>query len=155
MTTIKSVFITFIAFIVCCIAFISFTQKEPNTLNDTIVGKWALVEYFPKKIDTFSHKELIEIVIEKDGMTTGFMGCNMFRTTCRIYQDSIQFGTILQSRKFCNKTFMDMEDKLKKTLSRSSNYTIQGKTLILFESKKKLASFKKVDYVHEPERPGQ
>jgi hypothetical protein len=147
MTTIKSGLITLL---ICSIVSISSTPKGPNILKESIVGRWILVGYFPKKIDTFLHKELIVIDIDKDGMTTGFLGCNKFRTTCRIYQDSITFGTILYSRKFCNRTYMDMEDQLKTTLSKSNLFNIQEKTLILFEGKKKLASFQKIEYVHQP-----
>jgi len=148
MTTIKSGLITLL--LVCCIVSISFKSKGSTILKDSIVGRWILVGYFPKKIDTFAHKELIVIDIDKDGMTTGFLGCNKFRTTCRIYQDSITFGTILYSRKFCSRTYMDMEDQLKITLSKSNIFNIEEKTLMLFEGKKKLASFKKVEYVHQP-----
>jgi hypothetical protein len=147
MTTIKSGLITLL---LCCIVSISFKPKEQTILKDSIIGRWTLIGFFPKKIDTFSHKELIVINIDKDGMTTGFLGCNKFRTTCKSYQDSIRFGTILYSRKFCNRTYMDMEDQLKTTLSKSNIFNVEEKTLILYEGKKKLASFKKVEHVHQP-----
>jgi hypothetical protein len=146
MMTIKSGLITLL---LCCIVSISFQPKGP-ILNESIVGRWTLIGYFPKKIDTFSHKELIVIDIDKDGMTAGFLGCNKFRTTCKTCLDSIKFGTISYSRKFCNRSYMDMEDQLKATLSKSNIFNIEEKTLILFEGKKKIACFKKVEYVHEP-----
>ena len=141
MTTIKSY--TLIAILLFCILQVSFNCYDTRSVAKPIVGKWALIQFYPTKKDTFKYKELVIFQVENEGMTAGFMGCNKFRTECEIQRDSIHFGTILSSRKFCEKAYMDLEDKFKATLSSANAYLIKENTLILFEDKKKLASFKK------------
>lgn len=113
------------------------------SMANPIAGKWVLTQFYPIKTDTFQFKELVVFQIENAGMTAGFMGCNKFRTECETRQNNIHFGTILSSRKFCNRNYMDLEDQFKSTLSNANIYSLQDNILTLFEGKKKLASFKK------------
>lgn len=140
MTTIKSY--TLIAILLVGSLLVSFNYYR-GSVAEPIVGKWALMHFYPAKKDTFKFKELVSFQIENEGMTAGFMGCNKFRTDCQTQRDSIHFGTILSSRKFCGKVYMDLEDRFKGTLSNANTYLIKDNILILFEGKKKLASFKK------------
>lgn len=140
MTTIKSY--TFIAIVLFSSFLVSFNSST-ETVAEPIVGNWVLTQFYPAKKDTFNFKELVSFQIENEGMTAGFMGCNKFRTECKTQRDSIHFGTILSSRKFCGKAYMDLEDRFKVVLSTSNAFLIKDSTLILFEGKKKLASFKK------------
>jgi heat shock protein HslJ len=143
MTTINIKSYTLIVLFLFCSSLVSFNCYYSESVAEPIVGNWVLTQFYPAKKDTFKFKELVIFQIENAGMTVGFMGCNKFRTECKIQRDSIHFGTILSSRKFCGKAYMDLEDKLKSTLSSTNAYVIKENTLILFEGKKKLASFKK------------
>jgi heat shock protein HslJ len=140
MTTIKSY--TFIILFLFCSSLVSFNYYS-ESVAAPIVGKWVLTQFYPAKKDTFKYKELVIFQIESAGMTSGFMGCNKFRTECETQRDSIHFGTILSSRKFCGEIYMDLEDQFKYTLSNANAYLIKENALTLFEGKKKLASFKK------------
>jgi heat shock protein HslJ len=141
MTTIKSYI--FIILFLFCSSLVSFNCYYSESVAAPIVGKWVLTQFYPTKKDTFKYKELVAFQIENAGMTSGFMGCNKFRTECATKRDSIHFGTILSSRKFCGKIYMDLEDQFKYTLSNANAYLIKENTLTLFEGKKKLAAFKK------------
>jgi heat shock protein HslJ len=141
MTTIKSY--TRIVILLFCCSLVSFNSYYKESDAKPITGKWVLTNFYPVKKDTFKFKELVTFQIENEGMTAGFMGCNTFRTECETRRDSIYFGTVLSSRKFCERAYMDLEDKFKATLSSANAYVIQENTLILFEGKKKLAAFKK------------
>ena len=141
MTTIKSY--TLVSLFLFSSFLVSFNCYDSESVAEPIVGKWVLTHFYPTKKDTFKYKELVIFQIENEGMTAGFMGCNKFRTECETQRDSIHFGTILSSRKFCEQAYMDLEDKFKATLSSANVYLIKENTLILFEGKKKLASFKK------------
>ncbi len=110
---------------------------------NAIIGTWELCQLYPKAKDTFQHKETMQLTIEKDGTTTGFLACNKFRTTCTTYRDSIAFGTILSSRTFCQRSVMDLEDKIKAVISTSNLYSTKDNTLTLYCGKEKLALFKK------------
>jgi len=141
MTTIKSC--AYIVIFLFCGTLVSFNCYNKETIAEPLIGKWVLTHFYPTKKDTFKFKELATFQIESAGMTSGFLGCNKFRTECKTHRDSIHFGTILSSRKFCKKEYMDLEDKFKSTLSIATIYTIQDNTLILFDGKTKLAAFKK------------
>lgn len=141
MTTIKSY--TLVALLLFCCSLVSFNCYYKESDVQPIVGKWVLTHFYPAKKDTFKFKELVTFQIENEGMTAGSMGCNKFRTECETQRDSIHFGTILSSRKFCDRAYMDLEDQFKATLSNANAFLIEENTLILFEGKKKLASFKK------------
>lgn len=139
MTTIKSY--TLVAIFLFSGFLVSFNCYYTESVAEPIVGKWVLTDFYPTKKDTFKFKELVTFQIENEGMTAGFMGCNKFRTECNTQRNSIHFGTILSSRKFCGRAYMDLEDRFKVTLSSANAYLIKDNTLILFEGKKKLASF--------------
>lgn len=141
MTTIKSyTLITLFLFGTCLVSF-SYYYTESG--SKPIAGKWVLTQFYPARKDTFKFKELVVFQIENEGMTAGFMGCNKFRTECEIRGDSIYFGTILSSRKFCSKPYMDLEDQFRATISNANVYSLKEETLTLFAGNKKLASFKK------------
>ena len=141
MRTIKSY--TYILLFLCCLSLLSFKCYYIESIAKPLVGKWVLIQFYPTKKDTSKFKELISFQIETAGMTAGFLGCNKFRTECATNGDSIHFGAIFSSRKFCEKASMDLEDQFKSTLSNANIYTIKENTLILFQGKKKLAAFKK------------
>ena len=141
MTTIKSY--TYIILFLFCTTLVSFDCYYKETVVKPLVGKWVLTHFYPARNDTFKFKELATFQIENAGMTSGFLGCNKFRTECKTNQDSIHFGSVLSSRKFCEMKYMDLEDKFKITLSNATIYTIKDNTLILFNGKTKLAAFKK------------
>jgi len=141
MTTIKSC-VPIVLFLFCS-TLVSFNSINKETVTEPLIGKWALIQFYPAKKDTFKYKGLVTFQIENAGMTAGFLGCNKFRTECETNGDSIHFGTILSSRKFCEKAYMDVEDQFKYTLLNADVYRIKDDILILFEGKKKLAAFKK------------
>lgn len=142
MTTIKS-YTSYTVLFLFCGLLLSFKYHFTESIAEPLVGKWVLTQFYPAKKDTFQFKELVTFQIENAGMTAGFLGCNKFRTECETNGDSIHFGSILCSRKFCPKAYMDLEDQFKSTLSNANIYSIKKNTLILFEGKKKLAAFKK------------
>lgn len=141
MTTIKSCIL--ISVLCCCSILVSSRWNSHSAVPEVLAGKWSLVKFYPNKKDTLQLAQTALLVIERDGITAGFLGCNKFRTECAAQSDSIRFGTILSSRKFCERAYMDLEDQLKSVLTRASRFHIENNTLILSEGKKKLASFKK------------
>lgn len=141
MTTTKSY--AYIVLFLLCGSLVSFNYYQTESAVKPIEGKWVLTQFYPAQKDTFRFKELVVFQIENAGMTAGFMGCNKFRTECETNRDSIHFGTILSSRKFCDRIHMDLEDRFKSTLSNANIYSLKEGTLTLYNGRKKLASFKK------------
>lgn len=83
------------------------------------------------------------MIIEEGGISNGFMGCNKFRTDCTVKQDSIFFGTITSTRKFCTKEYMDVEDQFRYALQNTNRYKIHKQQLYLLNGSKKLVAFTK------------
>jgi heat shock protein HslJ len=121
----------------------SYKWNKTSSIPAAIEGKWSLVRFYPAKNDTFKFVQTVSLSIERDGITAGFLGCNKFRTECTANGNNIRFGTILSSRKFCEREYMDLEDEIKSVLIRANAFSIIDNTLILSEGKTKLASFKK------------
>ncbi len=132
-----------ILLVCCCSVLLSYRWNNDASVPASLAGKWSLIKFHPGKKDTFKFVETASLVIERDGITAGFLGCNKFRTQCSAEGDSIRFGTILSSRKFCEREYMDLEDQVKSILTHATIFHIEENTLILCEGKKKLASFKK------------
>lgn len=125
------------------LVFYSFTLKNEEISSEPVAGKWKLVQLYPTKYDTFLYKESVQIEIEKEGMTSGFLGCNKFRTECKTSADKIHFETLLTSRKFCNRHYMDLEDHMKELLGSANSFTLVDSNLYLYIDNKKRAAFKK------------
>jgi len=107
-------------------------------------GTWKISSFSDLKKDTALHSLSISLIIDPEGICSGFLGCNNFRTTCKVRQDSISFSDIIRGRKFCFKEYMDLEDHYIMVLSKANRYYISKNMLFLFEGKKKLATFIKV-----------
>ena len=136
--TIKPSYILFF-----CFLFLSAQWKESASIPAHVTGKWKLFILHSRDTKQFTNKSVVHIEIDPDGMTTGFTGCNKIRTNCSIAGEAIQFGTILSSRKFCEKEFMDLEDHMKDILKNATTYHLKNNQLTLYTGKKKLATFSK------------
>lgn len=139
---IKTSYISIILSIFC---FVSASAKwnESTSIPESLVGKWNVVQFHSVRKDAYPKKQGVTIQIDADGMTTGFVGCNRIRTSCVVDDDSIHFGTILSTRKFCQKEYMDVEDYMKEVLSNSNMFILKNNMLTLFSGKKKLVTFSK------------
>lgn len=126
-----------------CIVFSSAKWNESTSIPQALVGKWNVVEFHSVHKDAYPKKQSVTIQIDADGMTTGFVGCNRIRTSCAIDDDSIRFGTILSTRKFCQKEYMDVEDYMKEVLTNSNKFILKNNILTLLSGKKKLVTFSK------------
>lgn len=126
-----------------CILFSAAKWKDSASIPQSLVGKWNVIQFHSVHKDAYPKKQSATVQIDADGMTTGFVGCNRIRTTCVVDDDSIRFGTILSTRKFCQKEYMDVEDYMKEVLSNSNMFILKNDMLMLFSGKKKLVTFKK------------
>ncbi len=126
-----------------CIVFSSAKWNESASIPQTLVGKWNVVQFHSVHKDAYPKKQSATIQIDADGMTTGFVGCNRIRTSCVVDDDSIRFGTILSTRKFCQKEYMDVEDYMKEVLTNSNMFVLKNNMLTLLSGKKKLVTFSK------------
>lgn len=134
--TIKTSYILILSFL-----FLSVQWKKSESIPTSLNGKWRLYTLHSNQIKEAANITITHLQIDPDGMTTGFVGCNKIRTNCTVDGHAIQFGTILSSRKFCEKEFMDLEDALKEILKSSTIYHQKNNLLTLFSGKKKLATF--------------
>lgn len=127
--------------VIFCLAFLSMQWKGSSSIPKHLVGKWSVVEFHSASDKSITNKQNATIQIDPDGMTTGFIGCNKIRTTCKADEDSIQFGTILSSRKFCEEEVMNLEDRMKEILKNANAYRLKNNLLTLYTGKKKIVTF--------------
>jgi heat shock protein HslJ len=116
-------------------------DSESTGIPVDLKGTWKISSFADLKKDTVLHSLSISLIIDPEGICSGFLGCNNFRTTCKVKQDSISFADIIRGRKFCFKEYMDLEDHYIMVLSKANRYYISRNILFLFEGKKKLATF--------------
>lgn len=129
--------------VIFCFTSLSMQWRDSSSIPKSVVGKWNVLKFHSASVNSLIDKKIATIQIDPDGMTTGFIGCNRIRTTCRVDEDSIQFGTILSTRKFCEEAFMNLEDQMKKTLTNANRYRLNNNLLTLYSGKKKLVTFSK------------
>ncbi|ABG60105.1 META domain-containing protein [Cytophaga hutchinsonii] len=140
-TTIKWVLLVSV---LACSVFFSYRWNRSDAVPKHLIGNWSFIAFYPKKSDTLVFKKAGLLSIDADKMVVGFTGCNKFRTECSIHGDSLFFGTILSGRKFCNRAYMDVEDRVKQTLQNTTIYKVSDSTLILYQGKTKLAALQKI-----------
>lgn len=119
----------------------AFTLPRQSTAPapSDLIGTWKLVAFHKSPKDTLLSLSNLHIILNEGGLSNGFLGCNHFRTEYNVEQDSLAFGTIMSSRKFCTKAYMDLEDQYLMVLTKTTRYRIHKNTLTLLAGKKKLA----------------
>jgi heat shock protein HslJ len=71
---------------------------------------------------------------DKSNQVTGFAGCNSFFGNYSIKGDTIKFGPIGASKKFCQKEINAVESEFLKALNKANSFSIKDKTLLLIEN---------------------
>ena len=128
------IFIPLLLFLVCSF---QYQTEEARVLPKELHGNWQLGKLYtlktPRAITTYN----VFVSIEEDGKVSGFSGCNRFNTTLKLRNDSLLFGTLLRSRKFCEEEYLDVEDALLAGFKNTNRYLYKNNTLTLLNGNRK------------------
>lgn len=83
--------------------FLNSRGQESDEVQFSLEGKWILETIDENQVnaETFAHGvPYIEFKM-KDNFISGFTGCNVIQSQCRVTGDMIEFGTIISSKKYC------------------------------------------------------
>lgn len=105
---------------------------DNSEVKNPIIGSYSVNSLLSKDI---SNKDYF-ITFEEDRIS-GFMGCNLYSGTYEVNDSSIAIGALAATRKYCEKE-MDYETTWMKIASEVTTYTLENKTLSLFDSDNKL-----------------
>ena len=105
---------------------------DNSEVKNPIIGSYSLNSLLSKDI---SDKDYF-ITFEGDKIS-GFMGCNLYSGTYEANDSSISIGALAATRKYCEKE-MEYETTWMKIASEVATYTLENKTLSLFDSDNKL-----------------
>ena len=105
---------------------------DNSEVKNPIIGSYSLNSLLSKDI---SDKDYF-ITFEGDKIS-GFMGCNLYSGTYEANDSSISIGALAATRKYCEKE-MDYETTWMKIAPEVTTYTLENKTLSLFDSDNKL-----------------
>ena len=65
------------------------------------------------------------------------MGCNLYSGTYEIKEETISFGPLMATKKYCENE-MENENLWLKSVSEITSFSIDGKSVLLFDNKGKL-----------------
>ncbi len=105
---------------------------DNSEVKNPIIGSYSVNSLLSKDI---TNKDYF-ITFEEDRIS-GFMGCNLYSGTYEVNDSSIAIGALAATRKYCEKE-MDYETTWMKIASEVATYTLENKTLSLFDSDNKL-----------------
>lgn len=118
------------------------TNKKVADVNSLPLCEthWDLISIEGQSIDEKTFTTNPYIIFDTLGKYTGNLGCNIFFGTYFQKKQKIELEYGGATKRLCPK--MDLENKFLNTLKKDiSNYSIEGKTLILYAGKTEIAKF--------------
>ncbi len=149
----KFIIIAFSALVLLLLA-CNTTKNKPSNDDETQVEDseawlpqlhdiWVLTEMNEKTLDRSGKRPLLEL-FPGDNRMGGNGGCNNLFGNIKATAQTINFDQIGSTKKYCADE-MDMEREFTTSLGRVNRYEIKELKLYLFEGKKMILAFQKVD----------
>lgn len=128
-------------------------MEAKSNMHNSLKGAYTIAEIDGAKLDA----EAITISFDPStNKVSGFSGCNRFFGTYKVENNSIKFGNIASTKKYCLKKENTIESKVLNAINSATSFELKDKMLILSagskvvlktESASKLESRKKVDMI--------
>jgi heat shock protein HslJ len=114
--------------------FVDYINKiaDDSVLKNPILGSYVVEELVNKNVSEKGY--FISFDKEK---VSGFMGCNMFSGSYKTNLESITFSALVSTRKYCENE-MENENLWLKSVSEITSFSIDGKSVLLFNNQGKL-----------------
>ena len=114
--------------------FVDYINKlaDDAVVKNPVLGSYSVEELLSKDV---SKKEYF-ISFDADKVS-GFMGCNLYSGTYEIKEETISFGPLMATKKYCENE-MENENLWLKSVSEITSFSIDGKSVLLFDNKGKL-----------------
>lgn len=98
--------------------------------NETLKGTWTLTQNATNDVSVL-YTEKVPTITFEDGKVNGFAGCNTYRGTYQLEDNTITFSPLMTTRMACPN--MDGETKFTTALTSPLQATINGNTLSLLQ----------------------
>ena len=114
--------------------FVDYINKlaDDSVAKNPVLGSYVVEELVNKNV---SEKDYF-ISFDKEKVS-GFMGCNMFSGSYITNLENITFSALVSTRKHCENE-MENENLWLKSVSEITSFSIDGKSVLLFDNKGKL-----------------
>ena len=114
--------------------FVDYINKlaDDAAVKNPVLGSYSVEELLSKDV---SKKEYF-ISFDADKVS-GFMGCNMYSGTYEFQEETISFGPLMATKKYCENE-MENENLWLKSVSEITSFSIDGKSVLLFDNQGKL-----------------
>ena len=118
--------------------------QEKNSTNLSIAGHWELIAIQEQSVskELFSEGIPYLVIENKNPVVSGFSGCNMIRGNILASGDTIQFGNLISSKRYCKDI---PENEFIGALTKVNRYKLKGQKLYLLDEEAELLSFKLTD----------
>lgn len=114
--------------------FVDYINKlaDDSVVKNPILGSYVVEELINKNVSEKGY--FISFDNEK---VSGFMGCNMFNGSYKVNDESISFASLISTRKYCENE-MENENLWLKSVSEIASFSIDGKSVLLYDNQGKL-----------------
>lgn len=114
--------------------FVDYINKlaDDAVVKNPILGSYSVEELLSKDV---SKKEYF-ISFDADKVS-GFMGCNMYSGTYEFQEETISFGPLMATKKYCENE-MENETSWFKVSSEVSTFKMENKTILLYDNENNL-----------------
>ncbi len=112
---------------VAIFALTSVNQSSANDMDDLTGGEWVLVSYDGIPV---SDESIITLEFNIDGTIVGDGGCNSYGGNYVVDGESISFGSVFSTRRFCD-GLMEQESAYFAALEATTNYTLTDNALVI------------------------
>ena len=114
--------------------FVDYINKlaDDSVVKNPVLGSYSVEELLSNDV---SKKEyFISFDAEK---VSGFMGCNMYSGMYKLQNESISFGPMMSTRKYCENA-MENETLWFKASTEVTSFKMENKTILLYNNENKL-----------------
>lgn len=109
------------------------TTGEIQTVNaENLSGEWALTKMSGKTASEIFTDKVPTIKFDTDGTVNGNAGCNNYRSSFKLEENTLTFGPIMSTKMACPS--LSGETEFTKILSSPVTVTINDNELVLFQN---------------------
>lgn len=114
--------------------FVDYINKlaDDSVVKNPILGSYSVETLLSNNV---SSKEYF--ISFDENMISGFMGCNMYSGTYKLEKESISFGPLMSTKKYCENE-MENESFWFKISSEVSKFKLENKSILFFNKENKL-----------------
>lgn len=108
-------------------------------MTDLGEGRWDLKSIAGKAIDLPADAQPYLTLDTKNNAVTGFGGCNTLRSGLTVHGESLSFGQVMGTKKYCEGV-QPTENAFMDALRKTTGYKLSGGTLTLLNAGTELAT---------------